>query len=127
MNFENKISPTVENDEKEALTDNNTATDDNKEVADISVSTTLNLASVLNSGKLQLGLIFIILQVRLLIFILNSWLKYNLFLKGIYVCMNKELSLWYISIQIIKLKYYYFKKRKTINLQFNFSSKYLYI
>ena len=52
MNFENKISPTVENDEKEALTDNNTATEDNKEVADISASTTLNLASVLNSGKL---------------------------------------------------------------------------
>ena len=72
MSFENKVSPIVENDDKEAFTDNNTATDDNKEVADISASTTLNLASVLNSGKLQLGLISIILQVRLLICIFYS-------------------------------------------------------
>ena len=71
MSFDNNQSPTVKNNDKEAFTDKDTATDDKKEVADISASTTLNLASVLNSGKLQLGLIFISLYVRLLVFILK--------------------------------------------------------
>ena len=75
MTFDNNQPPTVENDDKETFTNNNTATDDNKDVADISASTTLNLASVLNSGKLQLGLIFIILQVRLLESLDLTWKK----------------------------------------------------